>query len=367
MIATIINIIAKRNKTLVDTTFLGTVISPDFINDLSATQNDKLTIDSAYTDSSKWFRTVKNTAIERWIQKVNFKVIDKRYGGIGLGIKAYNLVEDFKVYYNFSTGSIKFMVQNTNNTAYTVSGTVVCNNNDEFEITHIREFNVFTVTVKNVTQNITVTGTYTNDVFHSTATGKLPRAGNWGFCVNNSYIEVTYYYVKNNVTTKPKYVIIGDSITQGYYSTTTIKRYANQIVASNYAVLGSSGDTDTSVIQRLTDIDILKPENVLILLGANGFNYTNYTYIIDYCQSRGCNVILIGCLPRNGLDRQSTSNSIQTISTIKGLKFIELYSKFRGNGVEINPTYSADGVHPNDTGHAYLASIVRQELNISEA
>ena len=171
-------------------------------------------------------------------------------------------------------------------------------------------------------------------------------------------------------TTQKKFVILGDSLTEGYGVAQTAAFPAllqKKVDADklNWKVIssGSSGSTSASGLQRIKWIAKDKPDVVLILLGSNdglrGLKVEetekNLNDTIDWAKKNNITVALgqLEVPPNYGKDYEK--------------KFSAVYAKVAAkNKIQLAPFLLdkvagqkdlnlADGIHPNEKGHLIVA------------
>lgn len=184
-------------------------------------------------------------------------------------------------------------------------------------------------------------------------------------------ISIPWAFAASNTTTAPKkFVILGDSLTEGYGVAQTAAFPAllqKKVDADklNWKVIssGSSGSTSASGLQRIKWIAKDKPDVVLVLLGSNdglrGLKVEetekNLNDTIDWAKKNNITVALgqLHVPPNYGKDYEK--------------KFSAVYAKVASkNKVQLAPFLLekvagekdlnlADGIHPNEKGHQIVA------------
>ncbi|MEO8785379.1 MAG: GDSL-type esterase/lipase family protein [Candidatus Saccharimonadales bacterium] len=206
-------------------------------------------------------------------------------------------------------------------------------------------------------------------------------------------------------------LIFGDSIAQGFYdrqggwAQRIINGYnwqsgqerdqanANWVEGYN---LGISGDTATGVLGRLQNEfaarQLYKEENILVFaVGTNGSSISHgepvstaeeyrseMEQIADLAIKLAKHTIFVGitsvddklCNPwkYSSTDRMFSNqnikefdNQVQDMCAQRGLKFVSLFDDFKA-GDEAHG-WLLDGLHPNEAGHEFIASVVKPEID----
>lgn len=178
-------------------------------------------------------------------------------------------------------------------------------------------------------------------------------------------------FAAGDITTAPKkFVILGDSLTEGYGVAQTAAFPAllqKKVDADklNWKVIssGSSGSTSASGLQRIKWIAKDKPDVVLVLLGSNdglrGLKVEetekNLNDTVDWAKKNNITVALgqLHVPPNYGKDYEK--------------KFSAVYAKVAAkNKIQLAPFLLekvagekdlnlADGIHPNEKGHQIVA------------
>lgn len=163
-----------------------------------------------------------------------------------------------------------------------------------------------------------------------------------------------------------QWVAFGDSLTSGVGAN----------VGSDYPSLlsakigvpiinkGVPGITTQDALSRVDEIAALEPRVVLLCLGGNdglrrmsaSAMTQNLSQMIDYFQSRGSFVVLIGV--RSASFRDSNKSLYKTLAAEKGALHIPNIL----DGVLHKPSLMSDYIHPNDAGYQAIADRVHDEL-----
>lgn len=164
-------------------------------------------------------------------------------------------------------------------------------------------------------------------------------------------------------------LFVGDSISHGLFATNLSSRFAS-LVDSNYWVSAGGGDITQYVVNKLNCIILLNPQKVFLMIGGNDVALSissatyqaNYSTIVSTLKSNGIQVIHLLATPRDGPDMTPLNNFIT--STYGGIDLvINTFTPLEGTATELAAAYdSGDGVHPNNAGHALIASTIVSAL-----
>jgi len=306
------------------------------------------------------------TGFENWTNIIDFKI---NTIGYGLGFTIKSPILDFTIKLccdSTDSGKIKIYGYGTNlHTTSIIAATL--NTTDIFRFKIIRIKDIFNIYIEKKVVNYyeqIFNYVYISNILVSSAVSSLPKIGkptitNFG----GEMIVYNWEFIANEWK-DAMLAILGDSITQCYYSTSMSKRWVDITpTAFRRVVLGCGGDTTELLNTRLSDLDFINPKNVLIFIGANEtststFN-TNYRLIIEALILKGYRIILTSCIPKNSSDRRPYNTVISNICTDYSLQYINIYTPLVGSGYALNSAYdSGDGIHPNNAGHLIISGII---------
>lgn len=167
-----------------------------------------------------------------------------------------------------------------------------------------------------------------------------------------------------------KIIILGDSLTEGYgvaqeaaFPTIIQKKFAADKSEWIIQASGSSGSTTASAIGRMKWLAKDKPDAIMILLGSNdglrGFKPAetekNLAEAIQWAQQNKIKIILgqLHVPPNYGKDYEKKFSAIYP-SLAKKYK-IPLAPFLLDDVAGKSGLNQADGIHPNEKGHAVVA------------
>lgn len=169
-------------------------------------------------------------------------------------------------------------------------------------------------------------------------------------------------------------MVIGDSITMGSVSTSQNNRYAG-LINGNVLVSGGGSDTTQSVINRLDEILLIKPNIVYSNIGGNDILVNvppatwqnNLKEIRNTLVNAGIQFVWLFTTPRSGANQ--INNFIKSEPAFATDLKIDINTPLRSgtNSEVMNPMYlSLDDIHPNDLGHAKIAETINSVMRKSE-
>lgn len=177
-----------------------------------------------------------------------------------------------------------------------------------------------------------------------------------------------------------KAVLIGDSITDAWYSQDSSFFNENKLVGR-----GISAQTSSQLLIRFRqDVVDLKPETVIIHIGTNDvaentgpyrqeLTLSNINSMIDLAQKNRINVILASVLPatkfewRLGLGDRSDeilalNEQLKKVAKERNLTYIDYHAalKNKANGMDVD--LAEDGVHPTAKAYEIMEQLVLKAL-----
>ena len=175
------------------------------------------------------------------------------------------------------------------------------------------------------------------------------------------------------VESKPRIVILGDSLTAGLgldidaaYPALVEQQLTDLGYPTEILNAGQSGDTTAGGVQRVDWLLKQKPDLLIVELGANdgmrGIPLAevekNLNTIIDKSQEANVSVFLMDMYIPTNFGKEYTDgfhNLFATIATEQDITLLPFLLK----DVAGKPTLNqADGIHPTAEGHALMAEVV---------
>lgn len=316
--------------------------------------------------------------LQYWRQRILFKIGAITGTSYGIGMTAYSQVASFQttVFAQFLTysgggelGKIKlYGPGEIGNILATSAGAVALAEDDECELILERNDLLITATFKNLTQAVEVSVSITTVISSAVA----PYALNTSRFAINTYGangELTNYKIES-VSKTSVVLFIGDSITIGYAVNPKTNRYVD-LLGIEYSLSAGPGDRTDHALLKLDEYADLTPTKVFVYLGVNDAttsrSTTDYgddlTDIITALQVGMADVIILSPSPVNAVDVSAYVTKASDVATAKGCVFINLFVALKAAvGTGLNAAFDADGTHPNDAGHALIASLIEPEL-----
>jgi len=192
-----------------------------------------------------------------------------------------------------------------------------------------------------------------------------------------------------------KICIFGDSITEGYYDNEQggwVKRLSLKFDNHKIYNLGVSGDTTEELLKRFdADIANKNPELIIFAIGVNDSIFIpkekrnfvdfdkfkeNIKQLVDRARKFTENIVFIGLSPVDenkvtpmpwepelhylNKDVEKYDKAIREICRVMNLKFINISEEMKKLNYKELLT---DGVHPNSSGHKWIAEKIASELD----
>lgn len=200
-------------------------------------------------------------------------------------------------------------------------------------------------------------------------------------CIEQSNKQKKYANL-NSFADKGAYVIIGDSIVEGFPTWEMLKEFPlyNR---------GIGSDTTTNLIERLADtVYALSPSKVLIWVGTNdipeGRSVEDITSNVHKCaclikeKFPQTDIFILSVTPvthklydarnmhvlgnRNNEIIQQLNTSYKILCEDKGYKFIDFYDKLVDEDGELKKEFTVDGLHPTVPAYVYVAEAIKKAL-----
>lgn len=190
-----------------------------------------------------------------------------------------------------------------------------------------------------------------------------------------------YQKANSEVTVKPRVILFGDSITDGWP-----EKSPSFFKDNNYLGRGIGGQTTSSMLLRFRqDVVDLQPEAVVILAGTNDVAENNGKYsqdltvdnlmsMVDIAKANGIEPILCAVMPVNGyiwnwkMERPKEkvaelNAALKKYAEENGVRYIDYFEVMRNDENGVKDGLTTDGVHPNEAGYAMMVDMVSKELN----
>lgn len=188
-----------------------------------------------------------------------------------------------------------------------------------------------------------------------------------------------YSDANKTVTSSPKAVFMGDSITDSW-----AKKEESFFADNNFLGRGISGQTTSHMLVRFRkDVLDLAPEYVVILAGTNDIALNNGYITLDnilgniksMCELamlHNIKPVLCSVLPADRYkwrpELQPADNIIRINEMIKeyaqciGAPYVDYHSALKNGNNGLSPEHSHDGVHPNSDCYKIMEKIILQTL-----
>lgn len=177
---------------------------------------------------------------------------------------------------------------------------------------------------------------------------------------------------------KKSIVFIGNSLTQNF-------EFAEFFQDSNIKNRGISGDKIIGVTNRILALKKLSPQKIFLEIGINDLTYGdskesivhNYKKLLDKIQDEFINteIYVQSLFPienkiqntniidgaKINIDIKFINEKIQKYAGDKGFFFIDTHIVFQLNG-QLNPIYSADGIHLSALGYMTWCNVLKPYL-----
>lgn len=245
------------------------------------------------------------------------------------------------------------------------SPTLAYSINDRIKLTFERNEIVYTITAANLTtlsSTVTVSYTVTTDNTGETVNSTCKPA----IYSNGGTQDVEYLVISSTEWKNPRVAFVGNSITYAYSATELDSTWSRSLMSGSlnkYAVCASPGDKTQDVLNRMSELLLINPQYVCLMVGGNDILFgvptatwqSNMTSIIYQLENNGSTVLLLYATPRDATNVTSVNTFIDTKPNLK----INTFTPLSDGGTGLNAPYdSGDGVHPNDAGHRIIRNTV---------
>ena len=196
----------------------------------------------------------------------------------------------------------------------------------------------------------------------------------------NDWAQHDRYAADNDsITTRPKAVFMGNSITDNW-----AKFHPEFFKTNDFIGRGISGQVTSQMLCRFqSDVIALRPRIVVIMAGTNDIaqnnGYIAHEHILQNIQSM-CELakqnkirpVLCSCLPAAAFkwrpemkpaeDIKRLNEMIQEYAKANKITYIDYHSALVDEHGGLPEKYAADGVHPNMDGYAIMEQILLDNL-----
>lgn len=177
----------------------------------------------------------------------------------------------------------------------------------------------------------------------------------------------------------PNSVLMGDSITEGWFSTDT-----EFFTKNNFVGRGISGQVTSQMLLRFReDVIKLKPKRVIILAGTNDIAenqgpisldkvFGNIISMAELAKANNIHVVLCSVLPAYDFpwrkDMQPADKVIALNKMIKdyaqknNITYVDYHSALKDEKNGLPKEIAEDGIHPNKSGYEKMEAILMKNL-----
>ena len=181
-------------------------------------------------------------------------------------------------------------------------------------------------------------------------------------------------YEKANaaVTTRPKAVLFGDSITEGW-----ARSHGQWLKEQQFVGRGISGQTTMQMLSRFRqDVIELNPEYVVILAGINDIGrnngyisventFKNLISMVQLAQANGIKPVMCTLLPADTIGWRkrlgdprpqidSLNELIRSYAAANSIPLVDYHTLMKTADGALAPAYARDAVHPNLNGYKVM-------------
>lgn len=183
-----------------------------------------------------------------------------------------------------------------------------------------------------------------------------------------------------NITVKPKAVLMGDSITDVWYSSRP-----DFFTGHNFAGRGISGQTTSQMLVRFRrDVIDLHPKYVVILAGTNDIARNtgiislenilgNIISMCEIARVNGIKPVICSVLPASsyGWRPEVTDSAVQIAqlnrmlsdyAASKRIEYVDFHSAMKNEEGGLPKSLAADGVHPTADGYVMMEKMLLEAL-----
>lgn len=319
------------------------------------------------------------SCLENWTIDVLFKVTEKSAActGFFVGVKStasFGATNHHVIQFNTnsSSGKLLYYMAGATGASSTSATGLSFSLNDECRLVVSRKADAsngqyFTATVYNLTTPSSLSFNFNFSEAYPITIGTPPTSqfaiyAGVGTLTIHSFSVTTQLYKNANI------IALGNSITKGLYSLAYSTRWFSLATAgsvkTNYA-MGGPGDRTTQALERVNEINIFNPKTLLVAIGGNDLEagvalatvQANYQSFINSVTKAGRTIIHLKPTPRDAFN--FTTWNAWLDATYGTNNVVDDWTPLKGAGTDLGATWDAgDGVHPNATGHAAIATAV---------
>ena len=180
-------------------------------------------------------------------------------------------------------------------------------------------------------------------------------------------------------TTAPNSLFMGDSITEGWFSTDP-----EFFTKNNFVGRGIGGQVTSQMLLRFReDVILLKPKRVIILAGANDIAenqgpisldkiFGNIVSMVELAKANKIKVVLCSVLPayefgwKKGMKPAekviALNEMIKDYARKNNILYIDYHSQMKDSRNGLDPIYTEDEIHPNAKGYEKMEEILMKNL-----
>lgn len=182
----------------------------------------------------------------------------------------------------------------------------------------------------------------------------------------------------NKIT--PNTVFMGDSITEGWFSTDP-----SFFAKNNFVGRGISGQVTSQMLLRFReDVINLKPKRVIILAGTNDIAenqgpisldkvFGNVVSMVELAKANNIKVVLCSVLPAYNFGWKkdmhpaekviALNKMIENYAKKQNIPYIDYHSQMKDSQNGLDKIYTEDEIHPNAKGYEKMETILMKKLN----
>jgi len=368
----------------------GSILSTDFdfaafpSNITEVTPNTAITFNqpglTAVGGSASFNNYIEDETVlgqEKWIDTLTF--IPREFGnGIAVAKQAQIGGASIFAFVNLTNTSARGQIQlySSPGASFHASSLphLTVNLNDTMQLILQRSGNTITYRLLNLTTDLEKTGTYTYSTSSATTTPLIPALSKSRVYFLGGTQDVLYWSSSGKAKIGKHVVVVGNSITVGYSSIDFNNRWVNQLFSydtSKYEVCAGQGERSAEAVTKIEEVKRLAPKYVLYNMGVNdartGVSATtfkaNVLTFVDSMLANSITPILVNLTPQNSVDVRPWNDSLESVATLRGLRYIDIFTPLTGGGGTVmSNEYNSDGIHPNERGHVLIAETIAAQV-----